>query len=94
MPFLVESPPFFLEMCTEKQIKNLMDKFSILQPNFAKKWKVTTKYQKDLDKIMAAAKREKEKADEVPKLVRNEVVVEESGQEVYKEVFSKFKCLY
>ena len=92
MPFLVEVPPFPLVLCTEKEIKDMMDQMKILQPLFTKKLKVPTENNEELEDIMKAAKREKEKADEVPKLVAKKVVTGDDGKEHEEEVFSKFYC--
>ena len=69
--FIVGTPPFILEMVTEKQINSLLDESKITLPVISKVYRAVDDPGSSLQDIMATAKKERENAAKVPKLKKN-----------------------
>ena len=70
-PFIIGTPPFILEMVTEKQINSFLDESKITLPVISKVYKAVDDPGSSLKDIMAKAKKEREIAAKVPELKKN-----------------------
>ena len=91
MSLFIGTPPFDLELVTEKQIKTLLDVSKISIPVITHKYRAVDDPGTSLKKIMERAKKEKENAAKVPELKKQHVQKEaEDGSVVVEERISEF----
>ena len=87
----IGTPPFDLELVTEKQINTLLDVSKISIPVITYKCRAVDDPGTSLKKIMETAKKERENAAKVPELKKQNVQKEaEDGSVVVEERISEF----
>ena len=87
----IGTPPFDLELVTEKQINTLLDVSKISIPVITHKYRAVDDPGTSLKKIMETAKKERENAAKVPELKKQNVQKEaEDGSVVVEERISEF----